>query len=102
LIVAEMLNLNGSLTDVELERAKNHLKGNLILGLESTNSRMNNLARQEIYFGAYISPDEIIKSINMVSMKQIRELSAKLIRRDLFAVTALGPLQKNVLDGVLG
>ncbi|MGE5299666.1 MAG: M16 family metallopeptidase [Acidobacteriota bacterium] len=102
LIVVEMLNLSNSLTDVELERAKNHLKGNLILGLESTNSRMNNLARQEIYFGAYISPDEIIKSVNMVSMKQIRELSARLIRKDLFAVTALGPLQKSVLDGVLG
>ena len=102
LIVAEMLALSGSLTEAELERAKNHLKGNLILGLESTNGRMNNLARQEIYFGAYISPDEIIKSVNMVSMKQIRELSSKLIRKDLFAVTALGPLQKNVLDGLLG
>ncbi|MDA8431776.1 MAG: pitrilysin family protein [Nitrospiraceae bacterium] len=102
LIVAEMVALSGSLTETELERAKNHLKGNLILGLESTNSRMNNLARQEIYFGAYISPDEIIKSVNMVGMQQIKELSAKLIRKDLFAVTALGPLQKNVLDGLPG
>jgi predicted Zn-dependent peptidase len=102
LIVAEMVALSESLSEAELERAKNHLKGNLILGLESTSSRMNNLARQEIYFGAFISPDEIIKSVNMVSMKQIRELSSKLIRKDLFAVTALGPLQKNVLDGLAG
>ena len=102
LIISEMIGLSASLTETELERAKNHLKGNLILGLESTNSRMNNLARQEIYFGAYISPDEIIKSVNAVGMKQIRELSEKLIRKDLFAVTALGPLQKTVLDGLLG
>lgn len=101
-IIAEMRDFSHTLTEVELQRAKNHLKGNLILGLESTNSRMNNLARQEIYFGRYISPEEILKSVDMVNMKQIRELSGRLISGDAFAVTALGPLQKNVLDGIVG
>jgi predicted Zn-dependent peptidase len=44
-IISEMLDLKNTLTDTELERAKKHLKGNLILGLESTSSRMNNIAR---------------------------------------------------------
>ncbi len=101
-IIAEMRSFSRTLTDSELQRAKNHLKGNLILGLESTNSRMNNLARQEIYFGRYISPEEVLKSVDMVSMKQIRELSDRLISDDMFAVTALGPLQKNILDGLVG
>lgn len=101
-IIAEMRDFSNTLTEVELQRAKNHLKGNLILGLESTNSRMNNLARQEIYFGRYISPEEILKSVDMVNMKQIRELSGRLISGDMFAVTALGPLQKNVLEGIVG
>ena len=101
LIFEEMLNLTDTLTDSELERAKKHLKGNLILGLESTNSRMNNIARQEIYFGRFVSPDEIIRSIEQVSMKQIRGLSDRLLRKELFSVTAYGPLQKDVLDGVL-
>lgn len=102
LIIAEMRDFSHTLTDVELQRAKNHLKGNLILGLESTNSRMNNLARQEIYFGRYISPEEVLKSVDMVNMKQIRDLSERLISNDMFAVTALGPLQKNILDGIAG
>jgi predicted Zn-dependent peptidase len=101
-IIAEMRDFSRTLTEVELQRAKNHLKGNLILGLESTNSRMNNLARQEIYFGRYISPEEILKSVDMVNMKQIRDLSERLISGDVFAVTALGPLEKHVLDGIVG
>jgi len=101
LIIAEMLCLTDSVTDIELERAKNHLKGNLILGLESTNSRMNNIARQEMYFGRYMSPDEIIKSVEEVSMKQLMGLSDRLIRKDRFAITAYGSLQKTVLDGIL-
>ncbi len=101
LIIAEMLDLTNTLTDAELERAKNHLKGNLILGLESTSSRMNNIARQEMYFGKYISPDEVIKSVELVRIDEIKELSERLIRRDNFAITAYGPIQKNVLDGIL-
>jgi predicted Zn-dependent peptidase len=100
LIVEEMIGLPDTLTEVELDRAKKHLKGNLILGLESTNSRMNNIARQEIYFGRYMSPDEIISSVDEVSIVQIRALAERLIRKDLFSATAYGPLQKNVLDGL--
>jgi len=101
LIIAEMLNLPGTLTDSELERAKNHLKGNLILGLESTSSRMNNLARQEIYFKKYISPDEIMKSVGMVSIGQIKELANRLICRENFAITAYGDLPVDILEGVV-
>src|SRR5215471_7959922 len=43
--------------DEELRRAKDHLKGSLMLGLESTASRMSNLARQEMYFGKFFTLD---------------------------------------------
>jgi len=101
LVVNEMTNLKNTLTVDELENAKQHLKGNMILGLESTNSRMNNIARQEIYFGRYISPDEIIRAVDMVSIKQIKELSAKLLDEKKFSVIAYGPLEKNIFDGIL-
>ena len=101
LIIHEMLSLKDTLTDEELDKAKRHLKGNMILGLESTNSRMNNIARQEINFGRYISPDEIIKAVEMVSMKQLKELSERLLMKKSLAITAYGPLQKDVLDGIL-
>ena len=100
-IIREMLGLRDTLTDIELERAKKHLKGNLLLGLESTSSRMNNLARQELYFGRYISPDEIMKSVESVELKQVKDLADRLVKKHLFSVTAYGPIQKNVLDGIL-
>jgi len=101
LIIHEMLTLKDTLTEEELDKAKRHLKGNMILGLESTNSRMNNIARQEINFGRYISPDEISKAVEMVSMKQLKELSERLLTRKSLSITAYGPLQKDVLDGIL-
>jgi len=101
LIIHEMLSLKDTLTEEELDKAKRHLKGNMILGLESTNSRMNNIARQEINFGRYISPDEISKAVEMVSMKQLKELSERLLMKKALSLTAYGPLQKDVLDGIL-
>jgi predicted Zn-dependent peptidase len=100
-IISEMLDLKNTLTDTELERAKKHLKGNLILGLESTSSRMNNIARQEIYFGRYISPDEIMKAVERVDLIQVKDLADRLIKKHLFSVTAYGPIQKNILDAIL-
>ncbi|MDH4230444.1 MAG: insulinase family protein [Nitrospirota bacterium] len=100
-IIQEMLSLKDTLTEEELDKAKRHLKGNMILGLESTNSRMNNIARQEIYFGRYISPDEISRAVETVSLKQLKELSERLIMKKSLSITAYGPLQKDVLDGIL-
>ena len=48
------------LPDEELKRAKDQLKGNILMGLESSNSRMANLARQEMYFGQFFTAEEII------------------------------------------
>ncbi len=101
-IVEEMLALPDTLTETEFERSKKHLKGNLILGLESTSSRMQNIARQEIYFGRYISPDEIIQSVDRVRLPEVKDLAHRLIQKELFSLTAYGPIQKNVLDGLTG
>jgi predicted Zn-dependent peptidase len=54
-------------SDEELRRPKDHLKGSLMLGLESTGSRMSNLARQEMYFGKFFPLDELLESIEVVT-----------------------------------
>ena len=100
LIVKEMLELGSTLTDDELDKAKRHLKGNMILALESTNSRMNNIARQEMYYGRYISPDEIIRSVDRVKLSEVQGLAGQLIVRDRFSATAFGPLEKDILESV--
>src|SRR5438876_2008746 len=63
----EMRNIkNSGATDEELRSAKLHLKGSILLALESTVSRMSGLARQEYYFGRQFSADEIIEHIDAV------------------------------------
>ncbi|MEK6581554.1 MAG: pitrilysin family protein [Nitrospirota bacterium] len=102
LIVKEMRELADNMTEIELERAKAQLKGNLILGLESTSSRMQNIARQEIYYGRYYSPSELIKDINAVDLKRVKELSKRLMSQNAFAVTVLGPVNEGDIKGIAG
>jgi len=82
----------------ELLRAKNHLKGSLMLSLESTTSRMSNLARQELYFGRFYSLDEILASIEAVTLDGVQSLAQVLFRTEQIAVTVLGPLNGFTLD----
>jgi predicted Zn-dependent peptidase len=76
----------------ELRRAKDHLKGSLVLGLESTGSRMSNLARQEMYFGRFFSMDELLESIEAVSAGDIREIARTFFDTRQIALTVLGNL----------
>ncbi len=78
--------------DDELRRAKDQLKGSLMLSLESSTARMSNLARQEMYFGHFIGLDEIIQRIEQVTANDIVELAGEFFRPQSIAVTVLGNL----------
>jgi len=79
-------------THEELQRAKDYLKGSMLLSLESTMSRMSNLARQEMYFGRYMSLDEIAAQIDAVTHEDVMGVARELFRSDKIALTILGPL----------
>ena len=102
LILEEANNLKDTLTEVELERAKNHLKGNIVLGLESTGSRMNNIARQEIYYGRYYSPKEVMKEIDSIKLSQIQDLAEGMLKREGFSITVYGSVYERDLKGITG
>jgi predicted Zn-dependent peptidase len=76
----------------ELRRAKDHLKGSLMLSLESTSSRMANLARQELYFGRFFGLDEMLEGIEKVSAEDVVTLARELFDPDRIALTVLGNL----------
>src|SRR6516225_2755952 len=76
----------------ELRRAKDQLKGSLMLSLESSTSRMSNLARQQMYFDRFLSMDETIEQIEAVRAEEVSEMSGQLFNRDQIAVTVLGNL----------
>ena len=85
-------------TEEELRRSKNHLKGSLMLSLESTSSRMSNLARQELYFGRFYSLDEILAGIEAVTREELQSLAQEYLQTAQIAVTVLGPLNGFTLD----
>ena len=96
LILAEFRNLKETpIGAEELTRAKDQLKGNILLGLESSNARMANLARQEMYFRQFFSADEIIARVDEVDAGQVQSMAQRLFDPDRIAVTLLGRL-----DGV--
>jgi len=92
-IVAELRNLKTDpVHDEELRRAKDQLKGSLMLSLESSTSRMSNLARQEMYFDHFAGLDELIDKIEAVTAEDLRNIADEFFKKDLIAVTVLGNL----------
>jgi predicted Zn-dependent peptidase len=92
LIIGEFRNLKqNSIPAEELQRAKDYLKGNLLLGLESTTSRMANIARQELYYGRFITLDEVAARIDAVTREDVVEVARELFQSGRIAVTVLGP-----------
>jgi len=92
-IVAEFRNLKEvPVPAEELRRAKDQLKGSLMLSLESSMARMSNLARQEMYFDRFYDMDETIRSIEQVTAEDLQEQAQEFFRTELIAVTVLGNL----------
>jgi predicted Zn-dependent peptidase len=79
-------------TTEELDRARNQIKGNMVLGLESSSSRMSSLARQQMYWGKFFSLDEITEEIDRVTVADLQRLANDLLKADQLTLTLLGNL----------
>jgi len=94
LTLAEMRTMRQEgVTDEELRSAKLHLKGSILLALESTVSRMSGLARQEYYFGRQFSPDEIIEHVDAVSLDDIVSVARTIVDPESLSLTLIGNLK---------
>jgi len=87
----------------ELETAKEQLKGNLLLSLESSDNLMTRLAKNEIYFESYLPVESILRSIDEVDEEKVRTLANDVFNERFFCLTILGPmngsdLEKNLLQ----
>src|SRR6185437_10006581 len=83
------------ITYEELRRAKDHLKGSLMLSLESTSSRMSNLARQELYFKDFLPLDEMLENIEAVNRDEVQQIAQEFFRTENVALAMLGKLGDN-------
>jgi predicted Zn-dependent peptidase len=93
-IIKEFRDLKENLVcEDELRRAKDHLKGSLMLSLESTASRMTNLARQEMYFNRFFTLDELVESIETVAAADVQRIAQTFFDPKLIGLTVLGNLE---------
>jgi predicted Zn-dependent peptidase len=92
-VVSEFRKLKTEpVSEEELNRSKAQLKGSLMLSLESSTSRMSNLARQEMYFDRFYDLDELIQRIEAVTAEDLANLATEYFKPEAVAVTALGNL----------
>ncbi|MFB3924673.1 MAG: M16 family metallopeptidase [Syntrophales bacterium] len=82
------------ISDKELHTAKEQIKGNFLLGMESTDSRMTRLAKNEIYFGRHFSPEETVENIEAVTREKIRTLAQNLLGSATLSAAAVGRISE--------
>ena len=93
-ILAELRDVMAQgVPDDELRRAKDHMKGSLMLSLESTGSRMSNLARQYLYHGRVLSFDDMLTSVENVTARDVKALAKRLFGRGQIGLALLGPVE---------
>jgi len=99
LIRAEASSLaEHGVTAEEVARAKEHLKGGLLLSLESTSTRMLRLGRTELVSGRTIPPSEVIAKVDAVTKEQVDAVARTLFAPGRLALTVLGPIDDRFED----
>jgi len=95
-ILVEMDKMKeAKITEEEFNRAKQQIKSNFILGLESTSSRMSSIGRRELLYNEIITPDEIVDKINAVQLEDIIKISKMIFNKENFTVVYTGNLKKH-------
>ena len=84
---------NGSATDEEIYRAKESIKGHLVLGLESTGRRMTRLGKLEITDSEILSLDALVEKIDAVTRAGVTELAQELFKPEKMVLTVIGPFE---------
>jgi len=81
----------------ELQAAKEQIKGNFLLGMESTDNRMTRIAKNEIYFEREVPIEETLENIDSVKAEDILLLSNSLFSFDAMSIAALGKIPEDAI-----
>jgi predicted Zn-dependent peptidase len=90
----------GNVRADELDRAKENLKGRLLLSMESTSNRMSRLGKALVTETELLSVDELVERIDAVSAGDVAELAAELLAPERLSAAAIGPSQEKFLAAV--
>jgi predicted Zn-dependent peptidase len=102
LIKAEITRIRSDgITDAELSFSKEHIKGNLFISLESSETRMGRLAKNEIYFNAYVPLKETLREIDRIQKKDVDDIAREIFEKPgEISVTVLGNTDAEKIEKV--
>ena len=86
---------NEPISPDEFQLAKEHIKGNLTLSLESSSSRMIRLGRNEFALGRHVSAEEIERRIDAVTAAEVHELARELLVDENLGLCIIGPVEES-------
>ena len=81
----------GELPEIELDAAKEHLIGSILLGSENTDASMMRLAKNEYVFGEYVSHDEVVAKLKKVTIDEVVAVLEETFGNDEISLVTLGP-----------
>lgn len=84
-----------NITDLELTRAKNQVRGGLLMGQESMSNRMTRMGKSEITYDRVIPLEEIMAKIDAVTLADTHATARELLREDAFAMAQVGPFDED-------
>lgn len=85
------------ISEEELAKSKEQLKGSYILGLESTSSRMNSLGKSELMLGKVYTPEEVLKKIDEVNNEKVREIIEKVFQMEKMSIAVVGNINEKLI-----
>ena len=93
-VVGQLINLlSEPVNEEELWRAKEYLRGEILISAETSSSRMSQLATQELYFGRFLPLEELVEGVRQVQAEDILALAANMFQPDQLALAAIGPFK---------
>ncbi len=90
--------VSDGISDAELERAKGHVKGSLVLASEDPGSRMNRLGRQQLTTGEILSIDELISIFDSLDQSDMKRVGDAVLGGERPRVTIVGPFDEGAFD----
>ncbi|HAU31493.1 MAG TPA: peptidase M16, partial [Desulfotomaculum sp.] len=78
-------------TEAELQRSKDQVKGNLYLSLENVTTHMSRLAKSKLYLDRFVTPEEVVERISKVTRNEVKDIARAILLPDLLTIAAVGP-----------
>jgi predicted Zn-dependent peptidase len=91
---------DGRLDEAEIERGKGQMRGNLVLGLEDSSSRMTRIGKSQLVYGDVLGLDQLLERIDAVTPADVAAVAAELLHRPR-CLTVVGPFGEHEFDGIV-